>query len=208
MTDQPFSGPSAMWEARYGAPHYVFGTEPNDFLRDQVAALPAGRVLCLAEGEGRNAVFLAEAGFEVHSIDLTEAGVAKTLQLAADRGVTVHARVGDLAEASLGESEWDAIVSIFAHLPPAIRRDLHRRVVAALAPNGVMLLEAYTPDQVGRGTGGPHDPALTMTLDGLRDELAPLEFEHGVEMVRDVIEGVGHTGPGAVVQVLARKVSA
>ena len=95
-----------------------------------------------------------------------------------------------------------------AHLPPAIRRDLHRRVVAALAPNGVMLLEAYMPDQVGRGTGGPHDPALTMTLDGLRDELAPLEFEHGVEMVRDVIEGVGHTGPGAVVQVLARKVSA
>ena len=101
-----------MWEARYGAPHYVFGTEPNDFLRDQLATLPPGRVLCLAEGEGRNAVFLAEAGFEVHSIDLTEAGVAKTLQLAADRGVTVHARVGDLAAAALGENEWDAIVSI------------------------------------------------------------------------------------------------
>ena len=151
------SGPSLMWEQRYADAHYVFGTEPNDFLRAQLQVLPRGRVLCLAEGEGRNAVFLAEAGFEVHSIDLTEAGVAKTLQL------------------------------------------------AALAPDGVLLLEAYTPDQVGRGTDGPHDPALTMTLAGLRDELELLEFVHAVEMVRDVVEGVGHTGPGAVVQVLARK---
>jgi len=129
------------------------------------------------------------------------------LQLAVDRGVTVHALVGDLAKTSLGHGEWNAIVSIFAHLPPAIRRDLHRRVVAALAPNGLLLLESYTPEQVGRGTGGPHDPALTMTLAGLREELAPLTFEHGVELVRDVVEGVGHTGPGAVVQVIARKLS-
>ena len=207
MTDQPISGPGAMWEQRYGAPHYVFGTEPNDFLRDRVASLPPGRVLCLAEGEGRNAVFLAEAGFEVHSIDLSAAGVAKTLQLAAERGVTVHARVGDLAETSLGKDEWHVIVSVFAHMPPPVRRDLHQRVVSALAPDGVLLLEAYTPDQVGRGTGGPQDPAMTMTLAGLRNELAPLEFEHGVEMLRDVVEGVGHTGVGSVVQVLARKVS-
>ena len=199
------SGPSLMWEQRYADAHYVFGTEPNDFLRAQLQVLPRGRVLCLAEGEGRNAVFLAEAGFEVHSIDLTEAGVAKTLQLAADRGVTVHARVGDLAATHIGLGEWNAIVSIFAHMPPPVRRDLHRRVVAALAPDGVLLLEAYTPDQVGRGTGGPHDPALTMTLAGLRDELELLEFVHAVEMVRDVVEGVGHTGPGAVVQVVARK---
>ncbi len=205
MNDQPVSGPTLMWEQRYGEAHYVFGTEPNDFLRAQLPMLPRGRVLCLAEGEGRNAVFLAEAGFEVHSVDLTEAGVVKTLQLAADRGVTVHARVGDLAAVPIGLGEWNVIVSIFAHMPPNVRRDLHRRVAAALAPDGMLLLEAYTPDQVGRGTGGPHDPALTMTLAGLRDELQPLEFVHGLETVRDVVEGVGHTGPGAVVQVVARK---
>ena len=196
-----------MWEQRYGADHYIFGTDPNDFLRDHVGSLPVGPTLCLAEGEGRNAVFLAGTGREVHSVDLTEAGVAKTLQLAEQRGVRVAAVVGDLAQFGLGIARWSAIVSIFAHMPPAIRRDLHRRVVAALAPGGVFLLEAYTPAQIGRGTGGPNVPEMTMTLAGLREELVGLEFVHGAELERDVIEGPGHTGFGAVVQVIARKPS-
>ncbi len=202
-TDQPT--PRDRWEERYRTDEYVFGTEPNDFLRQHAPILVGPRVLCLAEGEGRNAVFLAEQGFEVSSVDLTEAGVAKTRRLAAERGVTVDAIVGDLAQYSLGRDRWDSIVSIFAHVPPTVRRDLHRRVVEALRPGGVLLLEAYTPDQLGRGTGGPQVPELTMSLAALRDELAGLEFEHGVEVVRDVVEGPGHTGEGAVVQVIARR---
>ena len=203
MTQLP---PRAMWEERYGAEDFVFGTDPNDFLRDNVVVLGSGSVLCLAEGEGRNAVFLAEQGFDVSSVDLTESGVAKTLRLSKELGVSVDAVTGDLADFDLGVEKWDAIVSIFAHMPPPIRRDLHRRVVKALAPGGVLLLEAYNPDQVGRGTGGPQVVEMTMTLAGLRDELSPLEFLHGEELVRDVVEGPGHTGPGAVVQVIARKV--
>ena len=194
-----------MWEQRYGSEEFVFGTEPNDFLRDNVKSLGSGTVLCLAEGEGRNAVFLAERGFTVSSVDLTEAGVAKTHRLASERGVIVDAMTGDLTNIDLGVEKWDAIVSIFAHLPPMGRIDLHRRVVAALAPGGIFLLEAYTPDQVGRGTGGPQVVEMTMTLDGLREELAPLEILHGMELVRPVIEGPGHTGDGAVVQIIARK---
>jgi hypothetical protein len=199
--------PRQRWEERYGSTDaYVFGTEPNDFLRDNVTSLPtAGRVLCLAEGEGRNATFLATQGFTVSSIDLSEAGVAKTLRLAAERHVTVDAVVGDLATAELGTQQWDAIVSIFAHLPPAVRHDLHRRVVEALAPSGIFLLEAYTPDQIGRGTGGPQVPELTMTLDGLRAELAGLDLVHAQELERSVIEGPGHSGLGSVVQVIARR---
>jgi hypothetical protein len=196
-----------MWEQRYAADHYIFGTDPNDFLRDNVASLPPGPTLCLAEGEGRNAVFLAGIGREVHSVDLTEAGVAKTLQLADQRGAHVAAQVGDLAVFDLGVDQWSAIVSIFAHMPPAIRRDLHRRVLAALAPGGVFLLEAYTPAQIGRGTGGPNVPEMTMTLAGLRKELDGLEFLHGAELEREVVEGPGHSGVGAVVQVIARKPS-
>lgn len=205
MTDDAPGTPRQRWEQRYGADEYVFGTEPNDFLREHVGDLPPGRVLCLAEGEGRNAVFLAGAGFEVAGIDLTEAGVAKTRRLAASRGVVVDARQGDLADADLGTACWQAIVSIFAHTPPAVRRRVHRSVVEALAPGGVLLLEAYTPDQIGRGTGGPPTPDLTPTLVQLRDELAGLELLHAVELVRPVLEGPGHTGPGAVVQVIARK---
>jgi SAM-dependent methyltransferase len=197
--------PRSLWEGRFGGESYVFGTEPNGFLRSRMADLPAGRALCLAEGEGRNAVFLAQAGWDVASVDLTESGVAKTRRLAADRGVTVDAAQGDLAAFDLGNECWDVIVSIFAHVPPTVRRDLHRRVVGALAPGGVLLLEAYTPDQVGRGTGGPPVPELTMTLDDLRDELAGLELLHGQELEREVAEGTGHTGVGAVVQVIARR---
>jgi 2-polyprenyl-3-methyl-5-hydroxy-6-metoxy-1,4-benzoquinol methylase len=194
-----------MWEQRYGVAEYVYGTEPNGFLRAHAGALPPGPVLCVAEGEGRNSVFLAGAGREVHSVDLAEAGVAKTLRLAGERGVTVNAVVADLSVHDLGVEQWAAVVSIFAHMPPHVRRDLHTRVVAALRPGGMLLLEAYTPDQLGRGTGGPAVAEMTMTLAGLREELAGLEFVHAEELLREVVEGTGHTGLGAVVQVLARK---
>ena len=196
-----------MWEERYGVDDYVYGTAPNGFLAEHVTDLPVGNVLCLAEGEGRNAVFLASTGRRVSSVELTEAGVAKTLRLAAERNVAVDATVGDLAEFDLGVERWDAVVSIFAHMPSAVRTDLHRRVVASLRPGGVFLLEAYTPDQIGRGTGGPMSDDLTMTLAGLRRELGGLEFEHGEELVREVVEGTHHTGIGSVVQVIARKPS-
>jgi SAM-dependent methyltransferase len=203
VSEQPTA--RSMWEERFGADAYLYGTEPNDFLRARVAGLAPCRVLCLAEGEGRNAVFLAEQGHEVHSVDLTEAGVAKTVRLAEQRGVQVDAQVGDLAVFDIGVGRWDVVVSIFAHMPPHVRRDLHARVVDALRPGGALILEAYTPDQIGRGTGGPSLPEMTMTLDGLRDELAGLTFQHADELTRDVVEGPGHTGVGAVVQIVARK---
>jgi SAM-dependent methyltransferase len=194
-----------MWEERYAAETYVYGTEPNDFLRANIDALPSGTVLCVADGEGRNGVFVASTGRAVTSIDLTASGVDKTRRLAEAQGVTVSAVQADLSVHDIGVDTWDGVVSIFAHMPPPVRRDLHRRIVASLRPGGVLLLEAYTPDQIGRGTGGPPLAEMTMTLAGLRDELAGLEFVHGVEMLREVHEGPGHTGLGAVVQVIARK---
>ena len=201
MTDSPL----AMWEQRFAGEPYFYGTEPNEFLRASLPTLPRGAAMCLAEGEGRNAVFLAESGYQVSSVDLTQAGVDKTKRLAEERGVGVDAVVGDLADFDLGYERWDLVVSIFAHVPADVRRSIHRRVVDSLKPGGALLLEAYTPDQVGRGTGGPQDSELTMTLDSLREELAPLIFTHAEELDRDVLEGTGHTGYGAVVQVIARK---
>lgn len=203
--ERPDPGARSQWEQRFSGEAYMYGTEPNEFLREAVVDIAAGVALCLAEGEGRNSVFLAERGFDVHSVDLTSAGVAKTLRLAEQRGVVVHAQVGDLADFDIGVGRWDLVVSIFAHMPPAVRRALHARVVRSLKPGGRFLLEAYTPAQVGRGTGGPPDVELTMTLDALRVELAGLEVVHGAELERDVVEGPGHTGVGSVVQVIARK---
>jgi len=194
-----------MWNDRYAGDDYVYGTEPNTFLRDSIGRLPPGSAMCLADGEGRNSVFLAANGWDTHSVDLAATGVAKALRLADQRGVRLTASVADLADYDLGEQRWDAIVSIFAHMPPAVRADLHRRVVHALKPGGVLLLEAYTPDQIGRGTGGPQSAELTMTLAALRDELPGLDFEHAWEGLRDVVEGELHTGTAAVVQVIARR---
>mgnify|MGYP000974733535 CR=1 FL=1 len=206
----PTTGLSSQWVEltnRFADPFTVtVTTDPNDFLRSQVHHLPpGGEVLCVAEGEGRNSVFLARQGFRVTSFDLTEAGAAKTRRLAAEHGVEVDAHVADAAHFPIGEQRWDAVVSIFAHMPPPVRADLHRRVAVGLRPGGVLVLEAYTPDQIGRGTGGPPTAEMTMSLDVLRAELPGLHELHAAELVRPVVEGPGHTGDGAVVQFVARK---
>lgn len=198
--------PAEMWEARYGADNeFVYGTEPNDFLRTSIAGLPTGDALCLADGEGRNGVYLAGLGHNVTSVDLTSAGMNKAARLARERDVPLTTVVADLADYDLGESQWDLIVSIFAHTPAPVRAKVHGGIATALRPGGRFVLEAYTPDQIGRGTGGPPVPELTMTLAGLRGELTGLVIESGIETVRPVIEGAGHTGDGAVVQLIAAK---
>jgi len=194
-----------MWDQRYGESGYAYGTEPNDFLKEMAPRLTPGRCLCLAEGEGRNAVFLAGRGFEVTAVDASSVGMDKAAQLAQQRGVALDTVVSDLADYRVQPDHWDAIVSIFCHVPLAIRRPLHRAVVAGLRPGGMLLLEAYTPRQLELGTGGPKLAELTMQLVDLRDELAGLEFLHALETERDVVEGKYHTGRGAVVQVLAQK---
>lgn len=196
-----------MWDQRYDQQEYFYGTEPNDFLRAMAGQLPAaGRVLCLAEGEGRNAVWLATQGFAVTAVDLSAVGLAKGQRLAARSGVSVVWQQADLATANFGLQCWDGIVSIFAHQPSAIRRALHQRCVAALAPGGVMLLEAYRPAQLQYQTGGPRDADLLPTAALLRAELSGLQFAHLQELERDVIEGQGHTGRAAVVQLVGRNV--
>jgi len=197
--------PPRDWDERYAGEDYAFGTEPNAFLVQAEPRLPRGRVLSLAEGEGRNAVWLAARGFEVHSVDGSAVGVAKTLRLAAERGVTVRAGTGRLEDLVIAPDAWDVIVSIFAHTPRPVRAALHAKVVRGLAPGGVYVLEAYRPEQLGRGTGGPPDPALMPSLADLRAELAGLELVHAVETEREVLEGRLHTGAAAVVQVLARR---
>lgn len=203
MSEPP---PPPAWDERYAEPGWAFGSEPNDFLGEHAGALPArGRVLTLAEGEGRNAVWLAQQGFEVTGVDLSAVGLEKAERLAAERGVRIITRVADLERFDPGEAAWDGIVSIFAHLPAEVRRALHARLARALRPGGVLLLEAYTPSQIERGTGGPSDAGKLMTLAGLRDELAGLTIVLGRELERDVIEGRYHTGRASVVQVVARR---
>jgi len=165
--------------------------------------IPSGPILCLAEGEGRNAVFLAQRGHAVTAVDASATALAKAEALAMARGVTITTKAIDLAEYQIDPTSWAGIVSTWAHLPPPLRRSVHKQVVSGLRPGGVFILEAYTPAQLALATGGPKDATLCMTLEALKEELLGLEFLVGRECEREVVEGTYHTGRGAVVQVLA-----
>jgi SAM-dependent methyltransferase len=199
---------SSFWDTRYSNANFCYGTEPNAFVAAMAGEIPAGPVLCLAEGEGRNAVHLAQLGHAVTAVDQSAVGLAKAARLAADRGVALTTIVADLAHFTIMPATWSGIVSTFVHLPPRLRRTVHAQVAAGLRPGGVFMLEAYTPAQLAFGTGGPRAAELCPTLAALRDELPGLEFEIARECERDVIEGTYHTGRGAVVQVLARRPAA
>ena len=193
------------WNEKYANTDYAYGTEHNEFLVSAVAKLKRGETLSLAEGEGRNAVWLAQQGFTVSSIEQSEKGVAKTLRLALQRGVIVMAEHGELETFNIQPNSWDLMVSIYAHTPQELRRKLHRQVVAGLKPGGVFILEAYTPAKIQNNTGGPKDASLMPTAELLRSELHGLVFDHLEEIERDVVEGSLHTGTAHVVQLVAHR---
>ena len=193
------------WNEKFANTEYAYGSEPNDFLVSAVTKLKRGATLSLAEGEGRNAVWLAQQGFTVSAIEQSEKGVGKTLRLALQRGVIVMAERGELETFHIQPNSWDLVVSIFAHTPQELRRKLHRQVVAGLKPGGVFVLEAYTPAQIANNTGGPKDAALMPTAELLRSELAGLVFDRIEEVEREVVEGSLHTGTAHVVQVVAHR---
>jgi SAM-dependent methyltransferase len=191
------------WNSRYARDDFVYGTEPNDFVASVAARIPPGPVLCVAEGEGRNAVFLATRDHAVTAVDQSKVALGKAQKLAAARGVRIDTVAADLAAYRIAPGAWAGIVSTWAHLPSPLRRRVHAQAVAGLCPGGVFVLEAYTPAQLAYDTGGPRSVELLMTAAQLRDELAGLEFEIVRELERDVCEGSKHTGRAAVVQVLA-----
>ena len=195
-----------MWDQRYSAPDFANGDQPNDFLAAYVHAIPEGPVLDLGSGEGRNAVFLAQRGYAVTAADQSEVGLQKAERLAAERGVRIATVQTDLGEFVIQPDHWAGIVSIFCHLPRALRSSLYPALVRGLRVGGVLLMEAYTPAQIGRGTGGPSDPDWMMSLDRLRDEFTGLDWVVAEEKEREVREGSFHTGLASVVQFVGRRV--
>ncbi len=202
----------AFWNARYEAEGFAYGEAPNDFLVQCAPQFkPGGRVLCLADGEGRNGVWLAQQGFRVTSVDVADAGLAKAARLAAARGVALETRQADVTTMDLGEATWDAIVSIFLHLPAAERAALHARCLQALLPGGVFVFEAYTPEQLAFGTGGPKERSLLPTLADAEGDFAgrAARVVHRFSGVRHVAEGRLHHGDAHVAQLcLQRAVTA
>ncbi len=195
---------AAFWDNRYGGQEYVFGTEPNAFLAEHCGVLK-GPILSISEGEGRNAVFLAEHGLDVLGVDISVVALEKAEALAKSRGVSIRTQVADLTAYLPEENSFGAVFSIFAHLAGETRARLYPLLERALMPGGIFLMEAYSEKQISRDTGGPKDLDWLMTEDKVRQEFPGIKMILLREMEREVVEGSGHTGLASVVQCIGRK---
>jgi SAM-dependent methyltransferase len=194
------------WDERYAVDQYIYGTAPNQYLRAQRYRIPTGaRVLVAADGEGRNGVWLAESGLEVTSVEQSAVAVRKADTLAKERGVTLRLVCADLAAWHPEGPPFDTVVAIFAHFEVSVRAAIHRALVAALAPGGILILEAFHPHQVGRHSGGPQTADMLYDAALIRRDFADLEVLELLEGVVLLDEGPKHQGEGMVVRFVGRK---
>lgn len=193
------------WDARFGSDEAFYGLAPSGFVMDCALALPAGaRVLCLAEGQGRNALALSARGFEVTALDLSAVACDQLRDRARALRLPVTVRQQDLGLWTPAPGSADAVVAVYAHMPRALRRQVHAMMIRALAPRGLVVIEGFAREQLGRPSGGPKNVDWLYGPEDLRADFAALTIEHLATSEAVLDEGRGHQGLAAVVQFRAR----
>lgn len=193
------------WENRYQEPEYAYGLEPNAYLRSFIENNPAGRLLLPGEGEGRNAVYAALTGWQVDAFDFSEQAREKALRLAAEQKVQINYLITDFTNLQLNAREYDAVALIFTHMPPQIRRAVHRQLANHLKINGTLLLEAFSKEQIHNNSGGPRNEVMLYTLEELREDFRYLKIDEITQLDVELDEGKYHRGKANVIRLLARK---
>jgi SAM-dependent methyltransferase len=198
---------SNSWDERYAGADYFFGTEPNEFLVSQRHLLrPGMNCLAVADGEGRNSVWLAQQGLHVLSVDASGVALRKAKKLAVQRGVHVDFEQADLSVWHWGEARFDLVVAIFIQFaPPALRQQIFGGIKRCLKLEGLLLLQGYTPRQLEYKTGGPPLAENMYTEDLLRGAFRDMEIMHLREHDDHISEGRGHSGMSALIDLVARK---
>lgn len=198
---------TTMWDERYAAPEYVFGTAPNAFLASQAHRLEIGwTALAVADGEGRNGVWLAEQGLEVLSMDLSAPAQAKALKLAEERGVILMLEQTDITTWRAPAAAFDLVAAIFIQFAsPDLRTQIFREMKRAVKPGGLILLEGYRPEQLTYGTGGPRVVENLYDEAMLRAAFADFEILELNAYDAEIAEGAGHHGMSALIDLVARK---
>ncbi|MFC1785137.1 class I SAM-dependent methyltransferase [Candidatus Neomarinimicrobiota bacterium] len=195
------------WDERYGVDKYVYGKAPNLFLKENFKVIPTGNVLCVADGEGRNGVWLAKNGYNVTSIDFSPKAVEKTNRLAKENNVSIKTICNDLLNYDFGENKYDGIVAIFGHFKIDEINKLHSKYFKALKQNGVFFMEVFAKEQIQLNTGGPKNIELLYDIEDIRNS-----FPNGnIELLKkDIVflhEGDLHDGKAVVVRAIIRKPS-
>ncbi len=192
------------WNERYRADDYAYGVEPNEFLIAQTFK-PKSNILCLAEGEGRNAVYLAKQGHRVTSIDYSLIGLQKTQLLAKNNAVTVDTICADLSTYNFSHEIWDAIICVFGHFPIETRKYVHSQIFNSLKAGGKLVIEAYSKEQLAYKTGGPPDSELLYSINELETDFSDFKTIQIKQIERIVQEGKYHNGLSSVIQLTAEK---
>ncbi|TCI20570.1 bifunctional 2-polyprenyl-6-hydroxyphenol methylase/3-demethylubiquinol 3-O-methyltransferase UbiG [Exiguobacterium sp. SL-9] len=194
------------WDKRFNTDEYVYGENPNAFVKQQAHLFKQGmRVLAIAEGEGRNAVWLAEQGVDVDMWDYSQVGLDKANRLAKRSGVTLHTHLVDLVDADWPEDAYDAIICIYGHFPNHVKKSVVAGVNRALKPGGYFVTEVYSEAQLAYGTGGPKQKELLYTpadFASLMDSFKTIHFFDGTV---ERHEGALHNGESAVLQYIGQK---
>jgi SAM-dependent methyltransferase len=196
------------WDERYARQEYIYGTNPNSFLKEKLALLKPGRIIFPADGEGRNAVYAATLGWETEASDQSTEGQKKAVQLANQKGVSIHYFIQPLDQWNPEPNQYDCIALIFVHLPEALRKRVHQSAIKALKPGGTLILEAFTINQLTRNSGGPRNPELLFTADQIKADFINLSEVEIQEAQVILDEGPLHQGLADVIQLTWHKPSA
>ena len=200
MAADKWANPQAMWDERFREEKPVYGTRPNLYLERHAPRLKSGsKVLVPGDGYGRNGHWLARQGFAVHTVDLSPVGVERSRKAAEAAGLAMTIEQADLAEWKWPVSEFDGVAAIFLHLPRELSKKINPAMLRALRPGGILIFEAFTPEQIKFQTGGPKDPDLLYTANLLRHDFAGAEVLDLEEIELHMDEGVKHSGMSAVV---------
>jgi SAM-dependent methyltransferase len=205
MNDQ-----AAFWDERYGGEEFAFGTAPNAFLVSQAHHLKRGqRALVPGDGEGRNGVWLAEQGLIVDTVDVSPLGVAKARKLAEMRGVALNAGIADLLEWTWPRDAYEIVAALFVHFFDQDRPRIHRAMLEALKPGGILILEAFRPEQLDfqkmHRSGGPKTADMLYSKDKLATDFARASVLFLEEATVELDEGHRHKGLGAVIRAVVQK---
>lgn len=193
------------WNNRYAETDFAYGVEPNEFLKENLEFLSKGKILFPAEGEGRNAVFVAQNNDEIYAFDMSEEGKKKALELAQIKKVSLKYDICSALEMPYEPNSFDDLVLIFAHFPKTIRKEVHQKLLDLLKPNGKILFEAFEKEQLKYSSGGPKDGEMLFSLEEVKDEFPGVIFEL-LEKKKIVLnEGKYHQGEGSVIRFLGTK---
>lgn len=207
MTEDTAAKAASVWDQRYDTPEFLFGTAPNEYLVSQQSLLrPGMRALAVADGEGRNSVWLARQGLSVDAFDVSPVAVGKARRLAGDAQVAVDFHVADCDAWSWKPASYDVVAAIFVQFAdPALRVRLFANIVTTLKPGGILILQGYTPKQLEYKTGGPGVLENLYTEEILRTELGALDIVELRNYEANLDEGTQHAGPSALIGLVARK---